>query len=251
MLVYGGRHAREVEARWTATREGAGLILETLTERTDDKGNVVKLTGDPTAEWVRIEIRGSNNRVEIAAGAKITYLHVIMEANNARFSIGPRDATLSATVRVGQDSSVTLGTNVSTTERVVISAAEGVDVDIGDDCVIGRNVQIRGEDTDPIRDARTGQRANRSRAISIGPHVSLAPDVTVLKGANIGSTTSIGASSVVSQEIPTNCVALGMPAKVVRRYIPWERPRLTAVRPSYRPGVPPREAVTSLKYHTR
>lgn len=49
--------------------------------------------------------------------------------------------------------------------------------------------------------------------------------------------TVIGFRSVVIREIPNNCIAVGSPAKVVRKNIAWERPHLSFVSPPYKPNV--------------
>ena len=41
--------------------------------------------------------------------------------------------------------------------------------------------------------------------------------------------------SVVTGPIPNNCVAVGTPARVVRRDVAWERPHLSMAQPPYKP----------------
>ncbi len=41
--------------------------------------------------------------------------------------------------------------------------------------------------------------------------------VTILPGVHIGSNTTIGAGSVVVSDIPANSVAVGNPARVIRK----------------------------------
>jgi tetrahydrodipicolinate N-succinyltransferase len=94
---------------------------------------------------------------------------------------------------------------------------------------------VRADDGHPIFDVRTGLRVNPSRSITIGDHVWLGRFATVLGGVSIGEGTVIGYGSVVTRNIPNNCVAAGSPARVVRRDIAWERPHLSLVRPYYKP----------------
>lgn len=53
--------------------------------------------------------------------------------------------------------------------------------------------------------------------IIIGQNVWIGDKVTILAGVTIGDNVIIGANSVVTHDIPNNCVAVGMPAKVVKR----------------------------------
>lgn len=51
--------------------------------------------------------------------------------------------------------------------------------------------------------------------IKIGNNIWFGENVTVLKGVTIGDNVIIGAGSIVSKSIPSNSVAVGIPAKVV------------------------------------
>jgi tetrahydrodipicolinate N-succinyltransferase len=42
----------------------------------------------------------------------------------------------------------------------------------------------------------------------------------ILPGVRIGRHAAIGAGSVVTKNIPANCLAVGNPARVVRRFVP-------------------------------
>ena len=58
--------------------------------------------------------------------------------------------------------------------------------------------------------------------VRIGDHVWLGMHAVVLKGVTIGEGSIIGAGSVVTRDIPPLCVAVGAPARVVRRLTPEE-----------------------------
>jgi len=47
----------------------------------------------------------------------------------------------------------------------------------------------------------------------------LGAGVIVLPGARIGRNVAVGAGSVVVGELPDHCVAVGVPARVVKRYV--------------------------------
>jgi len=62
--------------------------------------------------------------------------------------------------------------------------------------------------------------------VSIGDGSWLGHGVVVLPGARIGRHVVVGANSVVTGEIPDRSVAVGAPARVVRRHDPargWVR----------------------------
>lgn len=54
-----------------------------------------------------------------------------------------------------------------------------------------------------------------SGRVTIGNNVSTGQNVTILKGVTIGDNVFIGANSVVTKDIPSNSIAVGIPCKVV------------------------------------
>ncbi|WP_304610570.1 acyltransferase [Oryzibacter oryziterrae] len=54
------------------------------------------------------------------------------------------------------------------------------------------------------------------RPIRVGNNVFIGFGAIVLPGVTIGDNVVIGAGSVVAKDIPSNCVAAGVPAKVIR-----------------------------------
>lgn len=61
------------------------------------------------------------------------------------------------------------------------------------------------------------QPLNSKGAISIGDGAWLGHAVTVLAGVRIGEGAVIGAGAVVTRNIPSNAVAVGVPARVIKR----------------------------------
>lgn len=55
-----------------------------------------------------------------------------------------------------------------------------------------------------------------SKPVTIGSNVWLASGVIVCPGVTIGDNAVIGAGSVVTRDIPSNCFAVGVPCKVIR-----------------------------------
>ena len=53
--------------------------------------------------------------------------------------------------------------------------------------------------------------------IKIGQNVWICDKVTILGGVTIGDNVIIAAGSVVTHDIPSNCMAAGMPARVIKK----------------------------------
>lgn len=211
-------------------------IVKTLAPYRDDNGNVIDTTRNHEGDAV-INFKGSNNKVIVAYNAKIKSLRVTFDGDNGILRIGKNTnvGRASFNIRIGQDSTVRIGDNVSTTNPPQISAVEGTTVEIGDDVMIASGNQFRADDAHPIFDVESGLRVNPSANIKIGNHVWIAAGAAVLGGAEIGDGSVIGFRSLVTRKIPNNCVAVGAPAKIVRRNIAWERPHLSNTKPFYKP----------------
>ena len=89
------------------------------------------------------------------------------------------------------------------------------EIRIGDNVLMGPNVGLftAGHPIDPqgrLDNIGTGN------PIVIGNGVWIGGNVSVLAGVKIGDNAVIGAGSVVTHDIPANCVAAGNPARVIR-----------------------------------
>lgn len=213
-------------------------LLTRIEPYSDINGN--SIICDQIIEGVKVSFKGSNNTLKIKAGAQLKFLEVMFDCDGGHVEIGSCDIAgkgLRASIRVGQESRIIIGDNVTCTGRCRISALEKSTLTIGNDCMISANNEIRTDDAHPIFDVRTGQRLNMPRDTHVGNHVWLARDAVVLGGSVIGDGTVIGHSAMVKRKIPNNCIAVGSPARVVRRDIAWERPHLSLRKPYYKPDI--------------
>jgi acetyltransferase-like isoleucine patch superfamily enzyme len=98
---------------------------------------------------------------------------------------------------------------------------------IGDDVYTGPYVYITDQNhgyTDP--DTPIGRQWPTNSSVSIGAGSWLGTGVVVLPGAVIGRNVVVAAGSVVRGQVPDRCVVAGVPARVVREYVPglgWTR----------------------------
>lgn len=69
---------------------------------------------------------------------------------------------------------------------------------------------------------------NSSGKVTIGSNIVFGRDVTILKGVSIGDNCIIGLGSVVSKSIPSDSVAVGVPAKVICSLEDYYKKRKTA-----------------------
>ena len=111
--------------------------------------------------------------------------------------------------------------------RCLVGKSSGIvtheSIEIGDDVFTGHHVYITDashgyEDvTLPI-----GRQFGESKPVRVGDGSWLGHGVVVLPGADIGRHVAVGAGSVVTGSLPDFSVAVGSPARVVRRYVEGE-----------------------------
>lgn len=93
-------------------------------------------------------------------------------------------------------------------------------VAIGDNVKIGACVLITDTDAHPMdyMAHRTSNEGTKSAPIVIEDDVWMGTHSIILKGVTIGARSIIGAGSVVTKNIPPNCVAGGNPCRVIKKY---------------------------------
>ena len=85
-------------------------------------------------------------------------------------------------------------------------------VKIGNNALIGAGTVIYDEDGHPER------LSPEVKPVIIGDNVFIGMRSIIMKGVTIGDNAIIGAGSIVTKDIPANCVAAGVPCKVIRHY---------------------------------
>jgi acetyltransferase-like isoleucine patch superfamily enzyme len=113
-------------------------------------------------------------------------------------------------------------TILSLTLRATISSTTILDcalVTIGDRVLFGPNVSIytATHETD-IQSRRDN--IEYAKPITIGNDCWIGGNVVVLPGVNIGKGCTIGSGSVVTKDIPDWSVAVGSPARVIKKVDP-------------------------------
>ena len=93
---------------------------------------------------------------------------------------------------------------------------------IGDGLLTGRFVYI-GDNThgglswEEASIPPVNRNLNSKGPITIGRNVWIGDRVSILGGVTIGDNVIIGAGSIVTHDVPSNCIAVGVPAKIVNK----------------------------------
>lgn len=95
-------------------------------------------------------------------------------------------------------------------------------IEIGDDTLIGANVTIADTDfhsLDPWNRGGHGDPHVNAESVTIGCRVFIGMNAVILKGITIGDNSVVGAGSVVTRNVPPNCIVAGNPARLIRNLV--------------------------------
>ena len=170
----------------------------------------------------KVTIHGNGNQLVIGSRTL---------ANNTRISLGSgckvvigSDCILgSLFIHAEKNAEVIIGANSGFNGLVRLLLHEPGRVEIGAGCLFASEIDVTISDMHSIIDVASGARVNPARNVTIGERVWIGQRAMILKGSHIESGSIIGAGSVVTGRIPPNSIAVGIPARVTRAGVTWDR----------------------------
>lgn len=117
-------------------------------------------------------------------------------------------------ISVGRHLHIPLYGNIQLGERCALGnytqLVNHAPIEIGDDFIVANSLFINSGTHDPVTMTPILSR------VKIGNRVWCGTRVTILAGVTIGDDVVIGAGSLVNKDIPSNSIAAGVPARVIR-----------------------------------
>jgi acetyltransferase-like isoleucine patch superfamily enzyme len=92
-------------------------------------------------------------------------------------------------------------------------------ITIGNRVIIGADSIIMDHNAHSLdyRERQNGGGERKHSPIIIGDDVFIGTRCIILKGVKIGARTIIGAGSVVTTDIPSDCIAAGNPCRIIKK----------------------------------
>lgn len=145
----------------------------------------------------RATIRGLNH-IDFGKNVRI--------GNDIRIQMYRKDATLylGENVYMGNRNSFLLGGNIT----------------IGDDTLLASDILVSSENhgNNPKDSLSYGKQELICKDVVVGRGCWIGEKAILLPGVSIGDKSIIGAGSVVTKDVPAYCIAVGNPARVIKRY---------------------------------
>ena len=117
------------------------------------------------------------------------------------------DTSDHALIEIGDNTRIN-GASIHAVERITI----------GKNCLIAANVTIVDSDGHGLRPDERYLVNPSARPVIIEDNVWIGLNSIILKGVRIGANSVVGAGSVVSRDVPSNCIVSGNPAQVVKTF---------------------------------
>lgn len=128
-----------------------------------------------------------------------------------------KDAYIEPPFRCDYGSNISMGDrSYMNFDAIVLDVCE---VTIGEDCLFGPGCRIITASHPLDYRARKNFGKEFGKPIKIGNDCFIGANVTILPGITIGDRVVIGAGSVVTKNIESDSIAVGNPAKVIRKNI--------------------------------
>lgn len=177
---------------------------------------------------VTIKLSGRNNRLVVGEGTVLCNCEIRLDGEDNLIEIGPRVRFNSGKIylRKTHGQHIRIGAD-TTIEGAYLLVDETASIDIGNDCMFSTDILIRTGDKHSILDMLTGERINSSRSVHISDRVWIGRGVQILKGTVLKRESVVGACSLVSRAFEEgNCVIAGVPARIIKQGICWDRKML-------------------------
>lgn len=173
-----------------------GKILNSYL-RVKGKNNHIYIGTNSRLENSKIKIKGKNNKIIINNECYIKGMNFETTAENIFFIIGENTSIQSIKIIMGEGK-----------------------IEIGKNCMISLDVEMRNTDSHKI--FKDNIIINKNKDIKIGDNVWIGTKVIVLKGAEVGNGSIIGAGSIVTGKFEENIILGGNPAHKIKEGIRWE-----------------------------
>jgi sugar O-acyltransferase (sialic acid O-acetyltransferase NeuD family) len=117
-------------------------------------------------------------------------------------SISPHASIGSYEVQIGHGSNILANSVFSNSSRIGIGCIVYYNVVITHDCIVGDFVEL-------------SPGATLLGNSKVGDFSRIGSNATILPGVIVGKNVTVGAGAVITKDLPDNCVAVGVPGKII------------------------------------
>lgn len=119
-----------------------------------------------------------------------------------------------ATFRNGERIRLGRGTHIGESDVIWAGDSHGR-ITFGEYCLLAPNVTVTASNYGIVQGTPVMHQAKQEEDVLLGDDVWLGANVVVLAGVTIGDGAVVAAGAVVTSDLPPQCIAAGVPAKVI------------------------------------
>ena len=171
----------------------------------------------------KIKISGNNNILYVGKNTLLRDSNIFIKGNNNILYIGDNCVVNNTSIILDNEGAeIRIGNKTSIAKAQIVSL-EPYNIEIGEDCMLSYDIEIRNTDSHKIYDKNTNQRINEGKSINIGNHVWLGMRAIILKGVTIEDNSIVAGGSIVTKDVKVNTIVSGNPAKQIKENVYWTR----------------------------
>ena len=209
-------------------REGK-LFKRSYSKAIKGQRNILQIDGSARLNNCKIDIVGHSNQISIEAESLLNNVLIFIRGNHNRITVSKEvKFNRGGELWIEDEHCILFIGKNSTFEDTHIAVTEpNSKVTIGNDCMFANDIDVRTGDSHSILDARSNERINQAKNVTIADHVWVGAHTSILKGSILTKNTIVATRSVVTKPFEEEGVLIaGIPAKVIRQNITWDRQRI-------------------------
>lgn len=215
-------------------RTGA-VFKRSITRRVRGRRNQIRIDKTALCVGCVIDLVGNDNTIIVHESARLLNLRFMIRGNNNRIVVGSHVRFNRAGELWIEDDGgeINIGQQTTIEDAHIAVTEPGSRIQIGRDCLLAYDIDIRTGDSHSIIDAQTGERINYARDVIIGDHVWIAAHCSLLKGVRLEHDSIVATRSVVTKPFgQAGIVVGGSPARLLRETVTWQRERTYPAAPA-------------------
>jgi acetyltransferase-like isoleucine patch superfamily enzyme len=193
------------------------------------RNNVIQFKEGVLRKNVRIKINGHNNTLTIHPNCRLKNTTITILGSNNQLTLGEKVMVYESGAFnfEGSDSYIKVGANTTIGSALLIIGEGNTGIQIGEDCMLSRDIVMNTSDYHSIISTLTQKRINPPKSIEVKNHVWIGNNAYVSKGAVIGNNCIIASRAYVgSKTFEDHTILGGLPAKHLKGDINWSREKL-------------------------
>lgn len=170
-------------------------------------------------EKVDIFVKGTNNAIT-SINSKISRSIININGNNNILSFEGNNEFVGEINIRGNNCNVIIGSKSTFGGVRIVNVGKDNTIKIGKNCMFSDHIEIWASDTHTIYDNNENQ-INQEKPIIIGNHVWVGSRAMILKGVVIGDNAIIGMGTLVTKNVSSNSISVGVPNKEIENNVNW------------------------------